>query len=186
MNTQKLILIGASTGGPGQIEKIIKSLRPDFDAAMIIAQHMQEAYVSSFMDYLNNNTSIEILQARDGACIENKKIYLLSQSTQIIKKFSSLYFSKSTQPHTYSPNINVLFNSVVAFSEMIQVLCIILTGIGNDGAKGALNLYHAKAHCIAEAESSAIVYGMPKAAFELNPDIKQYDINQICDAINRF
>ncbi|MDX1809264.1 MAG: CheB methylesterase domain-containing protein [Sulfurospirillaceae bacterium] len=186
MNINKLILIGASTGGPGQIHKIIRSLREDFDGAMVIAQHMEHTYISSFMDYLHNNAPLDVVQAKDGLTIENKKIYLLSQSTEIKTQLSSLYFLQNNGEFNYNPNIDLLLNSAMEISKKIHVMCIILTGIGNDGACGALNLYNSNAICIAEDEKSSIVYGMPKAAIELNPKMKQASIDEICEAINRF
>lgn len=181
-----MILIGASTGGPGQIAKIIKALKEDFDGVIVIAQHMQSTYISSFMDYLNNCAYLHVLQAEDGLILENKKVYLLAQSTEIKAQLSSLCFQINKGQFNYNPNIDLLLTSASVLSEKVKIMCIILTGIGNDGAKGALDLYNANAICLAEDEKSSIVYGMPKAASELNPQMKQLSINEICEMINRF
>jgi two-component system chemotaxis response regulator CheB len=79
-----------------------------------------------------------------------------------------------------------LFSSVSKIKENIQIMCIVLTGIGDDGATGALSLQKIGAICLNENEQSSIVYGMPKAASELNPLAKQCSIDEICDEIEGF
>jgi two-component system chemotaxis response regulator CheB len=186
LQIEKLILIGASTGGPGQIQKIIKSIKKDFSGVMIIAQHMQSPYLHSFSKQLNNNCAAEVITARDNLTLSKGSIYVLPENYEIIKANEMLEFRKYDVELSYSPNINLLFNSVFKIKENLQILCIVLTGIGDDGAIGAFNLQKLEAKCLNESEESSIVYGMPKAASELNPDARQCDINQICKAIEEF
>lgn len=186
MHIKKLILIGASTGGPGQIQKIIKSIKKDFNKVIIIAQHMQSIYLQSFAKQLDNNCSIQVVTASDNLTLSNGNIYVLPENYEIAKSMGILKFKKYDGMLNYSPNINLLFNSVSKIKENMEVMCIVLTGIGDDGAVGAYNLQKSGAKCLNENEQSSIVYGMPKAANELNPDAKQCDINQICKAIGEF
>ncbi len=186
LNIKKLILIGASTGGPGHMQKIIKSLDLHFDGTIIIAQHMQSPYIESFAKQLNNNTFLDVLQTKDNLILKNEKIYILPENYEVKNKFDNLYFSKSDKKLNYSPNIDLLFSSILNITKKLKIMCVILTGIGNDGAIGALNLSKKDATCINENEKSAIVYGMPKAASELNPSAKQLCIDDICKEINEF
>jgi len=186
LQVKKLILIGASTGGPGQILKIIKSIKKDFDGVMIIAQHMQTPYLYSFSKQLNNNCAIDVTIARDNLILGKSGIYVLPENYEIIKNNAILKFKKYDGELNYSPNINLLFNSVFKIKENMQILCIVLTGIGDDGAVGANNLQKIGAKCLNENEESSIVFGMPKAASELNSGALQCDINQICTAIEEF
>jgi two-component system chemotaxis response regulator CheB len=86
----------------------------------------------------------------------------------------------------YNPSVDHLFNSAVKLCREYDVLAILLTGIGQDGAQGLSDLKDARATCIAESEESAIVYGMPKKAAELNSSIKVMNLDQIIAYIKRF
>ena len=186
MKTKKLILIGASTGGPGHLQKIIKSIKENFDATVVIAQHMQSSYLKSFIGQLNNNCKIEVLSSKDGLKLKNRNIYILDECYELQEQYGNLTFAKQNQPFNYSPNIDLLFNSAVPMAKKIKTMCIVLTGIGDDGANGAFNLAKHGATCINESEESAIVYGMPKAAQELNPEALKLDIYKICQKIMDF
>ena len=186
MNIKKLILIGASTGGPGQIQTIIKSLGKKSDTAIIIAQHMQSSYLVSFANQLNKNSLMEVATAKDKSAIKANMVYILDENYEIKKQGGNLVFSKYEQKLNYSPNIDLLFNSVATIQNGLKILCVVLTGIGNDGAAGSLNLAKNGSTCICEDEKSSIVYGMPKAASELNPSALQLGISEICNKIGSF
>ncbi len=186
MKINRVILIGASTGGPGHIQKIIKSIKEDFNATIVIAQHMQSSYLKSFAGQLNNNCLVEVLLSKDGLKLENRKVYVLDESYELKEQYGNLTFAKQTKPFNYSPNIDLLFNSAVPIVKKFKIMSIILTGIGNDGAKSSSYLASNGATCINESESSSIVYGMPKAAQELNPNAIQLNIDEICQKIVIF
>ncbi|MFK5882034.1 MAG: CheB methylesterase domain-containing protein [Sulfurospirillum sp.] len=186
MEIKKLILIGASTGGPGQIQKIVQSIRQKKDTAVIIAQHMQSSYLSSFASQLDRNSPISVIISKKDLTIKTDTIYVLGNNFEIKNRGRNLVFDKYHQQLSYSPNIDLLFNSVSNLQKKPNIMCIVLTGIGDDGAKGALSLAKIGAICINESESSSIVYGMPKAASELNPSAKQLGIDEICNEIRSF
>jgi len=186
LKIKKLILIGSSTGGPGHIQKIIKSIQKDFDATILVAQHMQSSFLASFAKQLNNNSQIEVLLIKNNQVLRNKKVYILDENYEIVEDHQGLRVKKYDTTLSYTPNIDLLFNSLAKISTRIKILCIVLTGIGDDGAKGALSLAKNGATCIYESEESAIVYGMPKAAHELNPQVPQMNILKICDEIRSF
>ncbi len=186
MSIKKLILIGASTGGPGQIQKIIKSIKKDFNGTIIMAQHMQSEYLQSFVKQLDNNCSLEVKLSVDKLKIEPRKVYILLNNCEVQEQNGELKFYKYNKPLNYSPNINLLFSSVAKIKKDIKILGIILTGIGDDGAKGALDLANQGAICMNESEESSIVYGMPKSAHELNPSAPQLSIDTICEEIGKF
>jgi len=179
-------LIGASTGGPGQIQKIIRSIKKDFDATIVIAQHMQSGYLQSFTKQLNNNCAIKVELSNDKQIIQERKIYILLDSCEIVERNNEIIFCKSNEVLNYSPNVNLLFNSATKINKSIKIMCIVLTGIGDDGAIGAFNLAKNGAVCINESEDSSIVYGMPKAVHELNPKASQLSIDEICEEIGKF
>ncbi len=186
MSIKKLILIGASTGGPGQIQKIVKYIKEDFLGTIIIVQHMQSEYLHSFVKQLNNNCALEVKLSIDTDVLREGKVYILLNNCEIKEQNGELRFSRYQDMLSYSPNINLLFNSASKIKKDIKIMGVILTGIGDDGAKGALELAKSGATCINESKESSIVYGMPKAANELNPSALQLGIDEICAKIEEF
>lgn len=183
---KKFVLIGASTGGPGEIEKIIGALNPLEFTTIVIAQHMGDGFIPSFVHRLGNNSKNQISMAENNTLIEVGHIYVCNGHTQIVQQSSQLYFLQKESPkESYNPNINLLFNSFSDFANEIQTLGVILTGIGDDGVNGcnALSLNGAK--CITEDEH-AIVDGMPSRARAVVANIESTGINNIIQIIKEF
>ena len=183
---RKLILIGASTGGPGHIKKILSSLGSDFKTPIIIAQHMNSIFISTFVLLFDDETGMRVFETRDGMEIEDGKVYICNKSISLKKSGYSLKIEESNKESLYNPSIDLLFNSALDVVDNVDIMAVLLTGIGDDGAKGLSNLQKKGAICIAESEESAIVYGMPKKAVELNPQIKSKSLKSIIDEIKKF
>ena len=183
---KKFVLIGASTGGPGQIEKIINALHPLESTVIVIAQHMVDGFVPSFMNRLGHNSKNPISMAENGASIEVGHIYVCNGHTQIIQHMSQFYFSQHESPkESYNPNINLLFSSFSSFANTIETLAVILTGIGDDGVNGCTELSLNGAKCITEDEH-AIVDGMPSRARAVVANIQATNIDKIIQIIKEF
>lgn len=176
---QKLFLIGASTGGPGHINKIVKTLNEETQSSFVIAQHMNKNLVGSFAQQLKDHTTLDVVLVIQNTKINPATIYVCSSSSEIYNKNGELYLKISSQESLYSPSVNILFQSAMNITQDNEIVAILLTGIGDDGAQGILTLYKKGAFCIAESEESAIVYGMPKQAYVLNPNIAQMNLNKI-------
>jgi len=183
----KIILIGASTGGPGHIQKILSSLSSDFSATIVIAQHMGNEYISSFVKQLNSACKLRVSYAQHQEKLLPSHIYVVSSLTQIDFLKNHLAFNKQDSLHSqYNPDINGLFSSAAKLTNNTSLLGIILTGIGDDGARGCKLLSEAGAECIAESETTAIVYGMPMQAQKISKNIKVMTLEQIIQRINNF
>jgi len=183
----KLILIGASTGGPGEIEKIILSLPQIHNTSFIIAQHMVKGFIPSFAKRLQEHSSNSVLMATDGTSLKPGHIYLCNGFTVVKKSRHGLYFdNKPTDDSNFNPDINTIFNSCIPLTSNIKILSIILTGIGDDGVKACKDLSLNGARCVTESEISAIVDGMPSRARKEVPNIEVSDINGIIDKIRGF
>jgi two-component system chemotaxis response regulator CheB len=183
---KKFVLIGASTGGPGQIEKIISSLNPLHYTAIVIAQHMMNGFIPSFMNRLRNSSKNNVSMADNSTIIEAGNIYICSGHTQIIKNMSQLYFLHESAPKdSYNPDINLLFSSFSGFTKDIETMGVILTGIGEDGINGCNELSLNGAQCITE-NANAIVDGMPSRARLVIENIKVSGINEIIETIREF
>jgi two-component system chemotaxis response regulator CheB len=184
---EKLILIGASTGGPGHLKKIFFSLNSSFSIPIIIAQHMNPVFITSFVKQFDDELSFKFCLADNIHNIEKGIMYICATHCKLDKSEKGLKL-KSVKDVTssYNPSVDCLFKSAVKLCKKYDVLAILLTGIGHDGAQGLSDLQNVGATCIAESEESAIVYGMPKKAVELNCDIKVMSLNQITTYIKKF
>jgi two-component system chemotaxis response regulator CheB len=183
----KIILIGASTGGPGHLLKIIKSLPSDFSAAIIIAQHMGDDFIPSFVNQMKQSCKIEIEAVSDEVEVNSGKVYICSRVTEFkwSNQRSSLCQIEGKQAR-YNPDIDALFASASILAAYHSIMSIILTGVGDDGAKGSQILSMAGAICIAESEVSSVVYGMPLQAKLAVDNISVQSLDQIIQSIATF
>lgn len=183
----KLVLIGASTGGPGHLKKLLSDLPKNLSIPIIIAQHMGKMFIPSFVQQFQNELQAPVYLLSDTMELSQGGIYICQHNTTL--KSSLPLRAKpfnSQSPTLYNPNIDILFSSAVPLCRQVSVLAILLTGIGHDGAGGLLELKNAGASVIGESEESAIVYGMPKQALELNPTLKVLHLNDIKIELKRF
>lgn len=183
----KVILIGASTGGPGQIEKIINALPKLHSTSIVIAQHMAVGFMPSFAKRLQENHVNPISIAQNNDYLGNGKIYVCCGATTISKNSSGFIFSQKESPvNAFNPDINTLFHSFIPYSKDFDILSVILTGIGHDGIDACKILGENGSSCITESEESAIVDGMPSRARKAVKDIQVLDISQIVNSIKEF
>lgn len=183
----KLVLIGSSTGGPGHIDKIEKGLSRHFKGTIVIAQHMSPNFIESFTRQIGMISSIAVHSVQDGMRVDASAIYVCSGECRLVQNANAIYFSQNEQRGTiYTPDIDTLFFSASELTSSIKRMGVILTGIGDDGAKGSLALFKMGGYCMFENEESAIVFGMPKRAKEIVPQADVGNIAQIIAAINHF
>lgn len=183
LEPKKIVLIGASTGGPGQIQKIINSLPKLQDVTIIIAQHMVHGFMDSFANGLKNMNHHCISVIQDNQPFEKDNIYICEGEVKLIDNHFS---KKSASTNSFNPNINILFNSFIPLCKNKEILSVILTGIGDDGVIACKNLSINGARCITESKESAIVDGMPSRARLLIPNIEVYKIDKIVKTVSEF
>lgn len=187
MRPNKIVLIGASTGGPGQIEKIIASLPKLYDTTLIIAQHMAVAFIPSFISRVQKYSANTLLLTNESAILESATIYFCSGRTTVVHSHHNLCFRvKEAKECGYNPDINELFASFVPFVKDIKILAIILTGIGDDGVSGCRDLSIAGANALTQTAQSAIVDGMTSRARNEVPNIEVLNMDQIQNRIKGF
>ena len=166
---QRLIAIGASTGGVEAITEVLTGMPPE-SPPIIITQHMPEKFTASFAHRLNAITPIRVSEAKDGDRLETGHAYIAPGGFQMeLAKSGNTFLCKVYQGEPVSghrPSVDVLFRSVAKHAGR-QAVGVILTGMGRDGAEGLSEMRKAGAQTIGQDEASCIVYGMPKAAFEL-------------------
>ncbi len=181
--TKKILLIGASTGGPGEIQKIIDALPKLHDASVVIGQHMVEGFMQSFVSRLQNRTSNAIELVEDNQAFEASRVYVCEGETRLD---NGVFRVKTATKNSYNPNINLLFNSFVPLCRKMEIICVILTGIGEDGVEACKNLSANGARCVTQDEKSAIVDGMPNRARASVPKIEVYSMNELVKTVSEF
>ncbi|MCR4941855.1 MAG: chemotaxis protein CheB [Campylobacter sp.] len=181
---KKLVLIGASTGGPGHIKKILKNLKLN-GGTVVIAQHMNKIFIPSFATQAGKECGVEVEILREKTNLQSK-VYVCEQNFMLNPTMPLVAIPQDDELTTFSPNVNMLFSSSIGVSKNVSILAVLLTGIGDDGASGLFELYKTGAMCIAESEESSIVYGMPKRAKDLNPAVKVLNLDDIVKEVQEF
>ena len=183
--TYKLIAIGASTGGTQAIEFLLRQL-PRVCTGIVIVQHMPAAFTKAFADRLNTVSELTVKEAEDGDRVLDGRCLIAPGGKHLVVKRSGAqyYVSVVSAPpvNRHCPSVDVLFRSVARTAGR-NALGIILTGMGDDGAAGLLEMHESGAATIAQDEASSVVFGMPKEAIKLNPDMKVMPLAEITDDI---
>ncbi len=168
-STDKVIAIGASTGGTEALRTIIPGLPIDIPG-IVIVQHMPPGFTKMFADRLNSLSLLQIKEAESGDRIRMGRVLIAPGDHHVKVVRSGGYYQvvcqKGEKVNGHCPSVDVLMNSV-AQSVGKNAYGIMLTGMGSDGAKGMLAMKQAGAYNIAQDEASSIVYGMPKCANDL-------------------
>jgi len=162
---QKVVLLGASTGGPSQIKEILKEIE-NLSSIIIVVQHMKEEVLPFFIKDINNNCSFNVQRTPLIFPINKPSIIICTHSSIIEKKENFFTIKTDIANQHYTPDINQLFHSFAQYAEQFDTDVIIMTGIGSDGVDGASALKKSGAKVYAQDEESSPVYGMPKAAYE--------------------
>lgn len=176
-----LIAIGASTGGVEAI-RVVLSTMPTDCPPIVIAQHMPPGFTSRFAARLDEVTDLKVVEAEDRMPLENGHAYVAKGDFHLRVERSSgqlkCRLSQDELASGHRPSVDVLFESV-AKSIGPMAVGAILTGMGRDGARGLKLMRQAGAYTVGQSQSSALVYGMPRVAFEEGAVIEQAPVEQI-------
>ena len=180
-DANKIIAIGASTGGTEAIYNVMKHL-PKSIPGIVIVQHIPPDFSRMFAEMLNTSTALEVKEARTGDYIEKGRVLVAPGDRHMrIKRVGNKYrveCFEGDKLNGHCPSVDVLFESV-AKEAGNQAIGIILTGMGYDGAKGLLSMRRKGARTIGQDEGSSVVYGMPKVAFNIGAVEKQTSLEKI-------
>ncbi len=167
--TERIVVIGTSTGGTQALEHILTRL-PRGCPGIAIVQHMPERFTSSFAERLNRLSVIEVKEAANGdRIIPGRALIAPGGKHMMIKRSGAFYhvdIVDGPPVSRHKPSVDVLFRSAAKFAGR-NALGVIMTGMGDDGAKGLKELHDTGAHTIAQDEQSCVVFGMPKEAIKL-------------------
>jgi len=183
--SEKLIAIGASTGGTEAIKDVLVSL-PAQVPGIVIVQHMPESFTASFARRLDSLSQVRVVEAKGGERIEPGHAYLApGHSHLLVKKSGGGYvteLSQSEPVNRHRPAVDVLFSSVAALLRN-NAIGVILTGMGKDGAQGLLEMRQAGAWTIGQNQDSCVVYGMPREAARLGAVDEVAALSEVAERI---
>ncbi len=165
-----LIVVGSSTGGPPVLETVLAGASPGLSVPIVVAQHMPRLFTESMANRLNDILSTPVVHAEHGTALRPGNIYICpgNEHTHILRYAGNqLRLKVGPEPATdlYYPSVDALFGSA-ATATKDRTLAFILTGIGEDGSKGAKALRDAGGHVVAQDRPSCVVYGMPRSVAE--------------------
>jgi len=163
----KVVVIGVSTGGPGTLMEVLPMLPQDLPAAVIIIQHMPPTFTSSFAKRLDAACRIPVKEAKAGDVIQNGMAYLAPGGYHlVVRRESGVIRLPSTPKTVFMPSVNVTMESVLDTFGGRNVIGVLMTGMGDDGADAMVKIRKAGGITIAEDKSTAVVFGMPREAIE--------------------
>ncbi|PMS37479.1 chemotaxis response regulator protein-glutamate methylesterase [Trinickia symbiotica] len=169
VSTEKLVIVGASTGGTEAIRELLEPLPPDAPAVMI-AQHMPPGFTKSFAQRLNGLCRITVKEAEHGERVLPGHAYIAPGHAHLLLARSGAnyiaHLSDDPPVNRHRPSVDVLFRSAAQHAGK-NAVGVILTGMGRDGAAGMLDMRNAGAYTLAQDEASCIVFGMPREAIAL-------------------
>lgn len=176
-----LIAIGASTGGVEAIRAVLVNIPPDCPP-IVIAQHMPAGFTERFAKRLDEVTPLNVCEAADRMVLENGHAYVAPGDYHLqVEKSSGQLKCRLTRDELVSghrPSVDALFESVAKVVGR-KAVGVILTGMGRDGATGLKLMRDAGAHTVGQSQSSALVYGMPRVAFEEGAVVEQAPVESI-------
>lgn len=178
---KKILLVGASTGGPTLIKEMLSQIT-SLSCTVLIVQHMREEVLPFFIKDLKESLHVRVETTPLSTTLNEPSIIICSESSVIKKEYGTYKIITDKTEQKYTPDINKLFNSFTALSSDFEINVLIMTGIGSDGVEGAKNLKSKGAKIFAQDEKSCPVYGMPRVAVEsgIVDEIKTLDEIKIC------
>ena len=189
LTRKKMVVMGASTGGPRGVAIVLSALPRDISAAIIVVQHMSQEFVPSFVESLQWGCSLNISTARRGKVIRPGQVLIApgGYHTMIVQNggLNKIRLSKKTSVRAVFPSVDYAMESA-ARAYGGDTLGVLLTGMGSDGAKGMKAIKDAGGSTIVEDQSTCIVFGMPKAAMELGCVDEVVPLPQIARTILRM
>ncbi|GFK93100.1 Chemotaxis response regulator protein-glutamate methylesterase of group 2 operon [Fundidesulfovibrio magnetotacticus] len=162
-----ILAVGASTGGPKAVADLLAGLPAGFPGAVLVAQHLDDAFSDNLADWLGLQSGLPVTLAREGDRLLPGRVYVARGGHHlVVNAVNTLSYSDEPAACAYRPCIDALFESLAA-SALRPGVAVLLTGMGADGAKGLLALRGKGWLTIAQDRASSTVYGMPKAARDL-------------------
>lgn len=188
LSMNKPVVLGSSTGGTQAIESVLLAL-PSDSPGIAIVQHMPEKFTAMYAQRLDGICALNVREARDGDRLERGVALIAPGGRHMqLRKAGGQYLAvvaDGPPVNRHKPSVDVLFRSAAECAGK-DALAIILTGMGDDGARGMKLLHDRGARTIAQSEETCVVFGMPKEAIRMGAVDEVLDIGRVAEAITRF
>ncbi|MFW6379072.1 MAG: protein-glutamate methylesterase/protein-glutamine glutaminase [Guyparkeria sp.] len=186
LSRQGLVVIGASTGGPAAVPAVLGKLPSDFSVPIVIAQHMPGAFTGPFAQRLNDSMPIRVVEASDGEVLRPGTAYVIpgGKHGELAGRPGAykLNLRDPVADEHYRPSVSLAFSSAARVAGN-DLLAVVLTGMGDDGAEGARQVTAARGHVWAQDQATSVIYGMPAAVAKANLAESILPLGQIGAAI---
>lgn len=179
--------IGTSTGGPRALQQVIPRLPADGRSAYLVVQHMPQGFTRSLAERLNAMSELSVVEAEDGVPVEADRAYIAPGGHHLTVVLSAagrpqVRLQQTPAVNGHRPSVDVLFQSLAELPAHCRAAAL-LTGMGTDGALGLAKLRQAGVYTIAEDSSTAVIFGMPRAAIALGAAVRIAPLTEISDAL---
>lgn len=183
VKTDRVVLIASSTGGPSTLRTLWEALPQGFPAPIVIVQHMPVGFTASLAKRLDAAGTVPCREAVNGDPLVPGQAYIAPAGLHLVLD-SRLHLQMTDEDkiHGVKPAADLLFDSGAKYLRS-RALGVVLTGMGRDGAQGALAIKNAGGTVLGEAEASCVIYGMPKAAKEIGAVQGEFELNEMASAI---
>jgi len=179
----QLVAIGSSAGGPAALASVLRDLPADFPAAVIVVQHIDAQFAPGLAKWLGEQTKLNV---RTAASVTGTVLLAATNDHLILESSSRLGYTRNPADYSYRPSVDTFFESSARHWRG-PLIGVLLTGMGSDGAKGLKMLRNLGHHTIAQDQKTSAVYGMPKAAADLQAATEILPLERIASAIgHRF
>ncbi|QQR36000.1 chemotaxis response regulator protein-glutamate methylesterase [Devosia oryziradicis] len=186
--TEPIICIGASTGGTEALRDVLEKL-PANSPGIVIVQHMPEKFTNAFARRLDSLCAIEVKEAEDGDVVQaGRALIAPGNQHMVLHRTGSRYTVNIVDgPHVsrHRPSVDVMFRSASQVAGR-NAMGVILTGMGDDGARGLLEMRQAGSHTIAQDEETSVVFGMPKEAIQRGAAVKVVPLGRVAAEIDLY
>ncbi|MBN2612871.1 MAG: chemotaxis response regulator protein-glutamate methylesterase [Bacteroidales bacterium] len=183
--TDIVVAVGASTGGTDALQVFLQAMPPDVPG-IVIVQHMPEHFTRSFANRLNDLCRISVKEAENGdSVLRGRALIAPGNHHMLLKRSGAKYYVEIKDGplvNRHRPSVDVLFRSTAKYAGK-NAIGVIMTGMGDDGAKGLLEMKEAGAHTIAQDEKTCVVFGMPNEAIKLGAADKILPLEHIAPVV---
>jgi two-component system chemotaxis response regulator CheB len=179
-----VIAIGASTGGPGAVVTVLRSLPPKLTCPILLVVHLSEAFAPAFAEWLDTQSPHRVRLATDGLAL-GPGVTMAPPARHMVLAGNKVRLTDDSPRHSCKPSVDTMFESV-ARECGTRAIAALLTGMGRDGAAGLLAIRKTGGHTIAQDEATSVVFGMPREAILLDAANRVLPLDAIGPAISAF
>ena len=184
-----IVAIGASTGGPQALQLILTMMPKNFPAPIVISQHMPRGFTGPLSERLNRLSAIRIKEAEDDEPLDPGKALICPGGHHLLLRTreNGVYtrLKKARESDRYAPSVDLMMESVAEIFKK-RGLGVVLTGMGNDGKRGMLEIFRQGGYTIAESEETAVVFGMPQEVIKAGAAKKILPLNEVPSELVRI